>query len=132
YFSSNNFGADAFTVELGKVKPFGENNMADFEQVKSTLTRLISGQDLALAPYNEADFNIFEIDQTINKETEAFVLNFADDVENFTDYPIGYVLATDGVIEHKVRTQGEAIIFPNANVAIGQRALLTVKPTSID
>ncbi|MCH2055044.1 MAG: succinylglutamate desuccinylase [Thalassotalea sp.] len=132
YFSSNNFGADAFTVELGKVKPFGENNMTEFEKVKSTLTRLISGQDLALAPYNEADFNIFEIDQTINKETEDFVLNFADDVENFTDYPIGYVLATDGDIEHKVRTQGEAIIFPNANVAMGQRALLTVKPTSID
>ena len=132
YFSSNNFGADAFTVELGKVMPFGENDMTKFEKVRDTLTKFISGQSLDITPYDEANFDIFEIDQTINKETDAFVLNFADDVENFTDYPIGFVLATDGDVEHKVRTEGEAIIFPNANVALGQRALLTVKPTKID
>ncbi|NMP32685.1 succinylglutamate desuccinylase [Thalassotalea sp. M1531] len=132
YYSSNNFGADAFTVELGKVMPFGENDMTKFIKVRQTLINFVSGQALDITAYQEEDFNIFEIDQTINKHTENFTLNFADDVENFTDYPIGYVLATDGDIEHKVRTQGEAIIFPNANVALGQRALLTVKPTSIE
>ena len=132
YFSSNNFGADAFTVELGKVMPFGQNDMTKFEKVRNTLTKLISGEPLDLTPYRADNFDIFEIDQTINKESDAFKLHFADDAENFTDYPVGYVLATDGEIEHKVRTQGEAIIFPNANVAIGQRALLTVKPTSIE
>ncbi|WP_448212252.1 succinylglutamate desuccinylase [Colwellia sp. MEBiC06753] len=132
YFSSNNFGADAFTVELGKVMPFGENDMGKFEKVRDTLTRFVSGQSLALTPYQPENFAIFEIDQTINKTTEAFKLHFADDVENFTDFPIGYVLASDNGVEYKVRTEGEAIIFPNANVAIGQRALLTVKPTSID
>jgi succinylglutamate desuccinylase len=132
YFSSNEFGADAFTVELGKVKPFGQNDMSSFVGVRSTLTKFVSGQDLGLTPYQATDFNIFEIDQTINREHENFVLNFSDDTENFTDFPVGYVLATDGDLEHKVRTQGEAIIFPNANVAIGQRALLTVKPTLID
>ncbi len=132
YFSSNNFDADAFTVELGKVKPFGENDMSSFVGVKDTLAKFISGQALELKPYHKDDFNIFEIDQTINREHENFILHFADDAENFTDFPVGYLLATDGEIEHKVRTQGEAIIFPNANVAIGQRALLTVKPTSID
>lgn len=131
YFSSNNFGADAFTVELGKVMPFGQNDMAKFTKVKETLTKFVSGQPLELAEYDESTFDIFEIDQTINKQTKDFVLNFADDAENFTDFPVGYVLATDGDIEHKVRTQGEAIIFPNANVALGQRALLTVKPTTI-
>ncbi|MFD2167082.1 succinylglutamate desuccinylase [Thalassotalea euphylliae] len=132
YFSSNEFGADAFTVELGKVRPFGENNMADFAAAKATLTAFVSGNLPAFGEFNEDDFNIFEIDQTINKETEAFALNFPDDAKNFTDYPVGYVLATDGDIEHKVRTEGEAIVFPNANVALGQRAILTVKPTTID
>ncbi len=132
YFSSNEFGADAFTVELGKVKPFGENDMSSFAGVKNTLTQFISGQELNLKPYNAADFNIFEIDQTINRTHQNFVLHFSDDAENFTDFPLGYVLATDGDIEHTVHTEGEAIIFPNANVAIGQRALLTVKPTTID
>jgi succinylglutamate desuccinylase len=131
YFSSNEFNADAFTVELGKVKPFGENNMAKFTQVKDTLTRLVSGQALLLADYNENDFSIYEIYQTINREGKSFTLNFSDDVENFTDFPKGTVLAIDGELEIKTQKDGEAIIFPNANVAIGQRALLTVIPTSI-
>jgi len=131
YFSSNEFNADAFTVELGKVKPFGENNMANFSQVKETLTRLISGQDLQLKAYDENDFSIYEIYQTINRQGELFTLNFADDVENFTDFPKGTVLAIDGELEVKTQIEGEAIIFPNANVAVGQRALLTVIPTTI-
>ncbi len=131
YFSSNEFNADAFTVELGKVKPFGENNMANFTQVKETLTRLISGQDLQLKPYDENDFSIYEIYQTINRQGESFTLNFSDNVENFTDFPKGTVLAIDGELEVKTKVEGEAIIFPNANVAVGQRALLTVIPTTI-
>lgn len=86
---------------------------------------------MQLTPFDEHDFSIFEIDQTINRTKENFVLHFPDDAKNFTDYPVGYLLATDGDIEYHVRTEGEAIIFPNANVALGQRALLTVKPTKL-
>jgi len=132
YFSSNEFNADAFTVELGKVKPFGENDMTKFAQVKETLTRLVSGQDLLLKNYDENDFSIYEIYQTINRQGEDFSLSFSDDVENFTDFPKGTVLATDDGREIKTEIAGEAIIFPNANVAIGQRALLTVIPTTIE
>jgi succinylglutamate desuccinylase len=132
YFSSNEFNADAFTVELGKVMPFGENDMTKFIQVKETLTRLISGQDLLLKNYNENDFSIYEIYQTINRQGKDFSLNFSDDVENFTDFPKGSVLALDDDKEIKTDVEGEAIIFPNANVAIGQRALLTVIPTTIE
>jgi succinylglutamate desuccinylase len=131
YYSSNEFGADAFTVELGKVKPFGENDMDNFADVSRTLTNFISGQPLALKKYSEDDFSIFEIYQTINRQGEKFALHFADDVENFTDFAEGTLLATDDEIEHRVKQAGEAIIFPNAGVAIGQRALLTVIPTQI-
>jgi succinylglutamate desuccinylase len=132
YFSSNEFNADAFTVELGKVMPFGENDMTKFVQVKETLTRLVSGQELQLTDFKESNFSIYEIYQTINREGENFSLNFSDDVENFTDFPKGTVLAIDNNKEIKTDTAGEAIIFPNANVAIGQRALLTVIPTTIE
>tara|TARA_R110000744_G_scaffold33507_4_gene78649 strand:- start:205 stop:1314 length:1110 start_codon:yes stop_codon:yes gene_type:complete len=131
YFSSNEFGADAFTVELGKVRPFGENDMSQFVQVRETLTKLVSGQALGLTPYIDEDFNLYEISQVINRQHEAFSLTFTDDVENFTDFPKGHVLAIDGDIEVKTQQDGEAIIFPNANVAIGQRALLTVTPTTL-
>lgn len=131
YYSAHQFGADAFTVELGKVKPFGENDMSEFAQVKSTLEKFISGQPLHYSAYDENDFNIFVISQIINRTADNFRLNFSDDVENFTDFPIDYVLAQDGENEIKVKKQGEAIIFPNAQVAIGQRALLTVVPTTL-
>lgn len=132
YFSSNEFGADAFTVELGKVKGFGENDMANFTGVRQTLRCFISGQPLASKAYNKDDFSIFEIYQIINREGEDFQLHFSDEVENFTDFPEGYVLATDDGKQYKVTKSGEAIIFPNAGVAKGQRALLTVIPADID
>ncbi|XQW86255.1 succinylglutamate desuccinylase [Thalassotalea piscium] len=131
YFSSNEFGADAFTVELGKVMPFGQNDMRKFTQVKATLTALITGESLNLKPFDEDDFHIYEIHQIINRTHENFKLNFADDVENFTDFPKGSVLAFDGDLKVRTEVEGEAIIFPNADVAIGQRALLTVIPTKI-
>lgn len=132
YFSSNEFGAHAFTVELGKVKPFGENDISNFAGVTASLTALVSGQPLNLAEYNKSDFSFFEIDQIIDRHHQDFKLHFADDVENFTDFPLGTVIATDGELEIKTKKQGEAIIFPNANVAIGQRALLTVIPVEVD
>ncbi|GLX80019.1 succinylglutamate desuccinylase [Thalassotalea insulae] len=131
YFSARQFGADAFTVELGKVRPFGENDMTNFAAVEQTLTQFISGQALNLAAYDENDFNLFVISQIIDRTHENFTLNFADDVENFTDFPVGTILAYDGDNAIKTQQPGEAIIFPNAQVAIGQRALLTVIPTSI-
>ncbi len=131
YFSSCRFSADAFTVELGKVRPFGENNMDNFSAITHTLTRLIAGEDVDVQPYKADDFNIYAVSQTINRTQQDFRLHFANDVLNFTDFPENSLLATDGDNEFRTQTMGEAIIFPNADVAIGQRALLTVIPTKI-
>ncbi|MDF2180026.1 succinylglutamate desuccinylase [Aliiglaciecola sp. CAU 1673] len=131
YFSSYRFGADAFTVELGKVKPFGENDMRQFAEAKDTLTKLVTEERLELPPYRDEDFNIFTVNQVVNRTKEDFRLNFPDDAPNFTDYPVGYVLAEESGATYKVEKAGEAIVFPNAKVAIGQRALLTVVPTKI-
>lgn len=132
YFAANNFNAHAFTVELGQVKPFGENDMSRFAAVKDTLTRFVTGQPLNLKPFDFNDFELFEVYKTINRYSEDFVLNFADDVENFTDFPVGAELARDGETVHLADKPGESIIFPNAKVALGQRALLTVTPINRD
>lgn len=132
YYSSNLFNAHAFTVELGKVKPFGENDMESFAKVQQSLTSLISGVAISYKAYKADDFSFFEIDQIIDRHHEDFSLCFDDDVENFTDFPVDTVIAIDGETQVKTKKQGEAIIFPNANVAIGQRALLTVIPVKID
>ncbi|AWL12124.1 Succinylglutamate desuccinylase [Saliniradius amylolyticus] len=131
YYSSNEFDADAFTVELGKVRPFGQNDMTRFEKARQTLTALVSQAELSFPAYNPDDFHIYEVNQVINRTKEDFRLNFADDTPNFTDYPKGTVLAEEPGATYVAEQDGEAIVFPNAKVALGQRALLTVVPTTI-
>lgn len=131
YYSANEFAAHAFTVELGKVQPFGQNNMADFYEVIDTLTKMVCGNELELKDYDPADFLIYEVNQVINKHHADFVLNFADDMPNFSDFTKGEVLATETGAIYKAEHDGEAIVFPNAGVEIGQRAILTVIPTTI-
>ena len=52
YYSSFVHGADSFTVELGQVKPFGQNDMARFEKTKQTLTALISQNEVKYPDFN--------------------------------------------------------------------------------
>ena len=132
YFSSHEFGADAFTVELGKVRPFGENDMTRFEQARQTLTAWVCEDDMVLPEYDESLFLIYRVNQIINKTQDSFQLHFADDTPNFTDYSKGTVLASEQGAEYPALQDGEAIVFPNANVALGQRALLTVVPASLN
>lgn len=131
YYSVNEFNAQAFTVELGKVMPFGQNNMANFSDLVTTLTQLICGEELALKNYANKDFLIYEVNQVINKQQADFSLNFASDAPNFSDFPKGHLLASETGCEYRTQFEGEAIVFPNADVEIGQRAMLTVIPTDI-
>lgn len=131
YYGANAHGADAFTIELGKVQPFGQNDMRRFAKARDTLRQLVSCDTVATVEFNEQQFQLYQVFRAINKQTEQFKLHFADDVQNFTSYPIGTLLATDGDIEYRVEQEGEALIFPNAKVAVGQRAMLMVVPASV-
>ncbi len=131
YYTSLNYFTHGFTVELGKVKPFGENNMTKFSQVINMLRQLISEQEPDLPPFNECPLDIFNVKQVIDKHSVDFKLHFSDNIPNFSDFPKGTLLATDDTIEYRTLEDGEAIVFPNANVALGQRALLTVVPCDI-
>ncbi|MBY5992047.1 succinylglutamate desuccinylase [Ferrimonas balearica] len=132
YFSSNEFGADAFTVELGKVRPFGQNDLSRLAALETQLGRLLADESLALETVDRADITVFDVAQVIDKHSEAFAFTFADDAANFTPFPRGHLLATDAERQHRVAAAEEAIVFPNARVANGQRALLTVVPVGPD
>ncbi len=131
YYGAQTHGAHAFTIELGQARPMGENDMSRFQGAATTLRALISGADIQRKPFVETDFQLFEVYRAINKQSDAFELCFATSIENFTQLPIGTLLAKDGEIEYKVEQPGEAIIFPNANVVLGQRAMLMVKPVVV-
>ncbi|MBZ6071597.1 succinylglutamate desuccinylase [Aeromonas schubertii] len=131
YFSAREFGAHGFTVELGKVRPFGENDMTRFIEAKLALEALVTRDQVPLEPWRADDFLFFRISRVINKRSEAFRFLFADDVENFTEFPRGFLLAEDGELRHQVEAEREAVVFPNAKVAVGQRTVLMVVPTRL-
>jgi len=131
YFSSVNFNAHAFTIELGKVKAFGENDMTSFTAMASGLSALICQTEHKIPEFDHKKVTLFKALGDITKETDDFTLYVADDVRNFTDYPIDTLLAVDSGQEYRTKEQGESIIFPNANVGNGQRAALMVMPTTL-
>lgn len=131
YFSSYYHNAHAFTVELGKVRPFGKNDMSRFEDAKQAIIQLICEENFA-PEIDVSTLDIYRVNQVINKHHEDFSLHFEDDTPNFMDFPKGEVLASESGKQYVAEYDGEAIVFPNANVAIGQRALLTVVPTKLE
>ncbi|NVJ50303.1 MAG: succinylglutamate desuccinylase [Gammaproteobacteria bacterium] len=131
YATSHRYGAHAFTVELGKVRPFGENNPADFAAIEQNLSALIAGQTIATESFDNKDFNLFKVKCELIKHSESFQLNIADDIENFTEFSAGFKLTEDGEHSYTVATDGEAIVFPNAKIPVGQRAGLIVERTRI-
>ena len=71
------------------------------------------------------------MNQVINKQQDDFTLNFPPDAPNFSAFPKDHLLAHETECEYRTQFEGEAIVFPNAEVEIGQRALLTVISTNI-
>ncbi|QYJ80438.1 succinylglutamate desuccinylase [Shewanella acanthi] len=128
YFSSAEFGADAFTIELGKVYPMGQNDMTRFIAAKDMFTRLITDYPLDLEAYNPTKLHLYQVYRVINKHFDDFEFTFATDVENFRSFPKGFVLAHEGGNAIKVEQEFEAIVFPNAKVPIGNRTVICLIP----
>lgn len=131
YYSSKTFSAHSFTVELGKVKPFGQNDMSNFSNVNTAIRSLIVEHDTPQCDHID-DIVVYAVQKVIVKKTEHFKLNFSDDTQNFTAFKRGEMIASDDKCRYLADQNGEAIVFPNAKVPIGQRALLTVVPISIE
>lgn len=128
YFSSEHYGADAFTIELGKVYPMGQNDMRCFIAAQEMFMRLITAKPLALEAFAADKVNLYQVCRVINKHYNDFEFTFATDVENFSTFPKGFVLAREGGQEIKVEQEFEAIVFPNAKVPIGNRTLICLIP----
>ncbi|AUT59841.1 succinylglutamate desuccinylase [Paraburkholderia terrae] len=127
HFTAEVCGADACTLELGKVRPFGQNDLARFASADAALRQLIAGEpgDASL-PLPR----VFTVIDQITKQSDSFELLLAKDVANFTAFTRDTVLARDGDYRYVVRHDEERIVFPNATVKPGLRAGLLVVETT--
>lgn len=132
YYTSNQFGADSATVELGKVKPFGENDMNEFEGITNNLISLIENKSTKLLAFDNEKYRVFQVKQEIIKVNDNFKLLVDDDLKNFTSFEKGHLLASDDENEkYIVENDGEAIVFPNNNVPVGQRVAVLLEEVSL-
>ncbi len=127
YFSHAQFDAQAFTLELGQVKPFGENDPQEFSDVYQVLVDLLQNTINAKDKVDGSTLNIFDVKQELIKHSDSFRLNFSETTKNFTEFDEGDVLSDDHQGGYRVQSKGEAIVFPNANIPVGQRAGLIVQ-----
>lgn len=127
HFTAETFGALASTLELGKVRPFGENDLSRFAAADRALRALVSGvPENGQAPMPR----VFTVVDQITKQSDAFELRVAPDVPNFTPFAKGTLLACDGDYRYAVRHDEERIVFPNPTVKPGLRAGLMVIETT--
>ena len=124
-FTSLKQGAQSFTLELGKAKPFGENDLGRFTGINSALRALITGDELPDTPARTVDS--FVISYSIHRSSENWEFFVTDDLPNFAEFPPGSVISQDGDEQYVVGDQPEYIVFPNALVPVGQRAGLMLR-----
>ncbi len=133
-FTSSVLKGESFTVELGKVKPFGKNDPRRLSKLENVLTTLISADtpmtNLAKpATHNEnCKVQIFYVCHEIINTGDTFTLNIPEDIANFSAFDDGYEVWRDDRQSYRVEGSPQYIVFPNSKVEPGQRAGLLIKP----
>lgn len=127
HYSKHYHAAQAFTFELGRVAPFGQNDMVSLKPMRALLTALSAGQHPETQPASHMLF--FQVHHELIRQTDAFQLCFAEDTANFSQFEPGTLLAHDGEAgDFRVGDTPLHVVFPNANVEVGARAALLVAP----
>ena len=128
-YTYDQLGAEAFTLELGKARPFGQNDGVNVERLELRLRQIIEGTEPALENASLDGLQLFSVAREVIKHSDAFILHLEPNVENFFELPKGYLLAQDtSKNSWVIEEEGARIIFPNPKVKNGLRAGLIIEP----
>jgi len=129
-FTYEQLDAEAFTLELGKARPFGHNQQVNLERLQTRLLQIIEGNE----PEGDDTLDglqLFSVAREIIKHSDSFHLHLPTDIENFSELSKGYLLAEDlAEMRWVVEEEGARIIFPNPKVRNGLRAGILIVPDS--
>ncbi|NWB88551.1 succinylglutamate desuccinylase [Pseudomonas gingeri] len=129
-YTYDKLGAESFTLELGKARPFGQNEGVDVSRLELRLKQIIEGREPVTDETLEG-LQLFSVAREIIKHSDSFLMHLPVDIENFSELPKGYLLAEDLANSRwVVEEQGARIIFPNPKVKNGLRAGILVVPSS--
>ncbi|MFD2231529.1 succinylglutamate desuccinylase [Alkalimarinus sediminis] len=119
--TAENYAAESFTVELGKVRPFGQNPDFKYRAITDNLRLRLKGR-WPQPRRAEHRVQCFIATHEIINTGKDFVLHIPEDVSNFREYPKGSLIWEDNERSYRVKDQVEYIVFPNSKVGVGQRA----------
>ncbi|KMM86141.1 succinylglutamate desuccinylase [Pseudomonas taetrolens] len=130
-YTYDRLGVEAFTLELGKARPFGQNAGVNVTRLERRLEQIIEGTEPPLADESLEGLQLFSVAREVIKHSDAFILHLPADVENFSELPKGYLLAQDTPqTRWVIEEEGARIIFPNPKVKNGLRAGMIIEPVS--
>lgn len=116
---SADLGVNGVTLELGKVRAFGQNNLADFVGIDTMLRALIAKLPLPVRQSSMASH--FLIDNVIIKASDEFVLLVDDNTPNFSPIPANTAIANNNGEIFSLPKLSYSL-FLNAKVKAGLRA----------
>ncbi|WP_110686042.1 succinylglutamate desuccinylase [Salinicola aestuarinus] len=126
HYSRHYHGVEAYTLELGQVRPFGDNDLEALAGMRGLLARVTEGLDGPQTDYQALPF--YRVAFELTRDVESFRFTFADDVANFTPFAAGERLTeAPGSEDFVVPDEPLAVVFPNARVELGARAALLVR-----
>lgn len=123
--TANHHGAEAFTLEMAEAPG------ATWPSCLDDFLQAARGWIEAVEPVPASALRSlikFRLSREIIKRSEGFELRLPADIENFAPVALGSLLAVDGDARWVVEEQDARILFPLADVAIGERAGLIVVP----
>lgn len=128
-YTSRTFKSDSYTVELGKVRRFGENDLERYTNTYNSLCGRVSDITHSAPPQDHQidDITEFEVCHEVVKDDAAFELLVSEDAANFKEFEQGEMVSRSPCSEYTVQNEREFLIFPNNKVPIGQRAGLMLK-----
>ena len=127
HFTSETFNASSSTLELGKAKPFGQNDLQAFDAINRVIRAVIA--ETELPKRQKQPLQNFKVVSSIIKQHDDFVLNLTSDAPNFSTFQKDEIIATQ-TGHDDIASEQVWILFPNPNVKIGLRAGLIL--TSLD
>lgn len=129
-YTYDQLGAESFTLELGKARPFGQNDGVNVSLLETRLKQIIEGNEPELDDGLDG-LQLFSVAREIIKHSDSFRLNLPADIENFSELKKGYVLAEDiAQTRWVIEEEGARIIFPNPKVKNGLRAGILIVPAT--
>jgi len=120
-------GAEAFTLEMAEA-PDGVWPQC-LDEFLQTARSWIEATEPAPRAIEQRPLLKFRLAREIIKTSDRFVLRLPADIQNFEPLPIGTLLAEDEKgMRWVVEEENARILFPIADVAVGERAGLIVVP----